>query len=286
MLDAKTFTNQDVIKIINKNIIPIKINASTKEGNALFEQYKGSAFPLIIFLDKNKIEIDRFYGFLEPKPFIAKINNTLNGNKTYKSYFDDYLSGNKSAETLGSLATKCKNKGEDSLALALYNELLLKSNLSIHDFHLAKFSIASIEAEYNEIISLSNYIQNYPNNPYLENSIYQLSEYYKKMGLIEDEKRLYHQHIEKFLSNYSFLNMYAWRLSELNYNLEDALQKINLGIDLLDTSNSSYPYLLDTKAEILWKLNRIEEAIKIITVAMQIDPDNEYYKNQKYKFSN
>ena len=80
--------------------------------------------------------------------------------------------------------------------------------------------------------------------------------------------------------------MYAWRLSELNYNLEDALQKINLGIGLLDTSNSSYPYLLDTKAEVLWKLNRIEEAIKIITIAMQMDPDNEYYKNQKYKFSN
>ena len=85
--------------------------------------------------------------------------------------------------------------------------------------------------------------------------------------------------------NDSFLNMYAWRLSELNYNLDDALEKIELGINIIDKSDNSYPYLLDTKAEILWKLNRKEEAIMIINTALKIDPDNEYYKNQKIKFN-
>ena len=62
-------------------------------------------------------------------------------------------------------------------------------------------------------------------------------------------------------------------------------ENIELGINVIDESDNSYPYLLDTKAEILWKLNRKEEAIMIINTALKIDPDNEYYKNQKIKFT-
>ena len=285
MLDANTFTNQKVIKIIENNIIPKKINAGTKIGNELFETYKGRAYPLIIFLDHNKIEIDRFYGYLEPDSFIEKVENVLSEKKTYKTYYSNYIDGNKSAETLSALAQKCQDRGDDSLAFILYNELLLKNNLSLQDFHLAKFSISTLKMKENDISYLLEYLDTYPNSPHLENSIYKLSDYYKKMNLINDEKQLYNQYINNFLSNSSFLNMYAWRLSELNYNLDDALEKIELGINVIDKSDNSYPYLLDTKAEILWKLNRKEEAIMIINTALKIDPDNEYYKNQKIKFT-
>ena len=73
-------------------------------------------------------------------------------------------------------------------------------------------------------------------------------------------------------------------MAELDSSLNDALDKINTGLSLIDNTNQSYPYLLDTKAEILWKLNKDKEAIKIIEEAIILDPTSAYYKDQKEKF--
>ena len=42
--------------------------------------------------------------------------------------------------------------------------------------------------------------------------------------------------------------------------------------------------ILDTKAEIYWKLDKINDALLMINESIALDPDNEYYQNQKNKF--
>jgi tetratricopeptide (TPR) repeat protein len=44
------------------------------------------------------------------------------------------------------------------------------------------------------------------------------------------------------------------------------------------------PNIIDTEAEVLWKMKRFEEAIEAIERAITIDPDNQYYQDQKEKF--
>ena len=75
-------------------------------------------------------------------------------------------------------------------------------------------------------------------------------------------------------------------MSELEKELEDALEKIDRALSILDKNESSYPHVLDTKAEILWKMGLIDEAVIIIEEAILIDEKSEYYKNQKIKFLN
>ena len=41
--------------------------------------------------------------------------------------------------------------------------------------------------------------------------------------------------------------------------------------------------ILDTKAEVLWKLGKNDEAVKIIEMAIQLNPDNDYFIEQKDK---
>ena len=53
MLDASTFTDQDIIDISNEKLIPVKIDAGTDEGMTLFNQFQGTAYPMIVFLNKN-----------------------------------------------------------------------------------------------------------------------------------------------------------------------------------------------------------------------------------------
>ena len=43
--------------------------------------------------------------------------------------------------------------------------------------------------------------------------------------------------------------------------------------------------ILDTKAEILWKLKRTDEAVQTIEKAIQLQPNDDYLVGQKAKFS-
>ena len=90
--------------------------------------------------------------------------------------------------------------------------------------------------------------------------------------------------IEIFPDNSSSLNRYAWRMTELNKELNDALEQINKGLLLTDKNDSSYPQLLDTKAEVLWRMDLFDEAIEVINEAINIDDKSKYYKDQKQKF--
>jgi len=73
-------------------------------------------------------------------------------------------------------------------------------------------------------------------------------------------------------------------MTELNTELKDALEKIDKAIMLTDKENSSYPRILDTKAEVLWRMDLFDEAIKVIDEAISIDNEYQYYKDQKTKF--
>ena len=101
-----------------------------------------------------------------------------------------------------------------------------------------------------------------------------------------EELSIYKLYLQYFMENSNFLNTYAWRMTELNRNLDDALDKVDLSLSLIDENNQMYPMILDTKAEVLWKLDKTDEAIKVIDKAILLDSESQYYKAQKEKFLN
>ena len=74
-------------------------------------------------------------------------------------------------------------------------------------------------------------------------------------------------------------------MTELGANLVDALNKSSHAISLIEDEKEK-AMVIDTKAEILWKLNRFEESVDEIDKALRIDPENSYYIKQKSKFLN
>ena len=93
-------------------------------------------------------------------------------------------------------------------------------------------------------------------------------------------------YLDNFLDDPWFLNQFSWRMTELNINLNLALDKINLSLSLLDETTPGYANILDTKAEVLWKMGNIEEAVQVINKAINMDTSNGYYIEQKNKFHN
>ena len=100
----------------------------------------------------------------------------------------------------------------------------------------------------------------------------------------EDELATYVKYLPLLNQSYNFLNSYAWRMSELDKNLEDALYKIDMALILIGEEHQAYANILDTKAEVLWKIGDIKDAVLTIDKALTIDSDSEYYKSQKEKF--
>ena len=286
MLDASTFKNQDLIELSKKNFINLKIDGESDYGHPLFEKFHGTGYPLIIFLDSDGNELDRFYGYLPAYEFIIKMNNVLDEKGTFTYYLDEYNKNNHSAEILSSLADKYNDKGDVNNALALYIELLRSSNISKKDFNKAKYHVASLSIKNDELKLMLEYLNNYKNSDYFEKAIYDLINYYKANQMEEDEINIYTKYLDKLSDDYNFLNSYAWRMTELNKNLDNALIKINDALNLIDNTIPQYPNILDTKAEVLWKLEKTEEAIQVIKEAINLDPTSEYYKSQKEKFLN
>ena len=285
MLEASTFKDKDIIQLATKNFINLKIDAETKHGIPLFNQFNGTGYPLIVFLDSYGNELDRISGYLPEYEFLIKMKNVLSGKRTFTYYLEEYNKNNHSAEILSSLASKYQEKGESKAALNLYNQLLQTSNISKQDFDNARYNIAILSIQKDNISLILEFLNDYKQYPDLENAVYELIDYYKSKSMEKEEIELYNKYIDQFNNSYSFLNSYAWRMAELNKNLNDALLKINYALNLVDAGFKQYPNILDTKAEILWKLGETDKAIKIIDVAINLEPNSQYYRNQKEKFS-
>jgi thiol-disulfide isomerase/thioredoxin len=78
MLDAQTFTDAAVGKLVGEKAVAIKLDAE-KEGRATAQRYKVSAYPTLLLTKADGTEIDRIIGFREPAKFIAEFSDALAG---------------------------------------------------------------------------------------------------------------------------------------------------------------------------------------------------------------
>ena len=73
-------------------------------------------------------------------------------------------------------------------------------------------------------------------------------------------------------------------MTEIERNLEDALEKSIMAIKLSSNNQDQKANIFDTKAEVLWLLNRYDDAITAINLAIEINPESDYFKSQRTKF--
>ena len=286
MLEASTFKDKEIINLAKNNFINLKINAETEYGMPLFNRFNGIGYPLILFLDSSGNELDRISGFLPDYEFIIKMQNILNGKNTFTYYLDEYNKNNHSSEILFALANKYKEKNEIDKAISLYKQLLNSSNVSKSDYDNSKYSLAILSIQKNNTALILEYLNENPYSNNVEIAVFELINYYKSQQMNFEEIELYNKYLKKLDTSYNFLNSFAWRMSELNIDLEVALLKINEALKLIEKNNEQYPNLLDTKAEVLWKSGKVDEAIKCIQQAIDLKPENKYYISQKEKFIN
>jgi len=89
------------------------------------------------------------------------------------------------------------------------------------------------------------------------------------------------QIVEFAPENPQALNGVAWAMAEADINLEKATDLAMKAVVL----SGEDPGIMDTLAEIYFKRDMKEDAIKWIEKAITKDPGNQYFKDQLIKFS-
>ncbi len=243
--------------------------------------------------------MDRVVGYQDADDFLLTLNNVLNNQDTFISLFKKYNQGNRSVDLIDKLSIKSEERQDNELSSELYQFILDRvSEFDTEVYQRAKFYFAKQALKNDDTSKIKLFISNYNESNKLGPAYMELIRFYASKKDTLKEVETYKNMINSFIDSdiisisrkSSLLNSYAWRMGELELNLEDALSKSIKSIQMVDSLGdkaiSSKPMLLDTKAEILWKMNEIDEAIIIIDKAIEMDPKSQYYKDQKIKFKN
>ena len=163
------------------------------------------------------------------------------------------------------------------IGLTLISEVIFKSEIIFGKKQLEETGDTSY------LISLK---ENY-NDTEKQKKIYTtLINFYQNNGDLKEESDIYKKYSDIFSSDINILNAYAWRMTEIERNLEDALEKSIMAVKLSSNNQDQKANIIDTKAEVLWLLNRYDDAIATINLAIEINPESDYFKGQRTKFQN
>ncbi|MBC8213839.1 MAG: thioredoxin fold domain-containing protein [Candidatus Marinimicrobia bacterium] len=283
-LDKDTFSHPAVIKL-SKQFVNIKINAEVGAGVDIAKQYNVSGFPSIVFISKQGQEIDRIPGYLPPEQFVVRQQEILDGHNTIIDLQNRYARNPNDLEVAISLAEKHENSGKIKEASNIYHSVVEHyPNDSSEVVNSARYFVASESLLNGSTDGLFSFIEQHSSSQFIYNAYEQLVRYF---GFIKDttkEVKAFKDWISLYPNDASVLNGYAWRMSELEVNLEDALEKSRLAVVLANQNPKHQAQIIDTEAEILWKLGESEKAIDAIERAIAIEPENTYFQQQKEKF--
>ena len=263
----------------------MKINAEKGEGTELAEKFGIRGFPTIIFSNDQGEEIDRIVGYMKPEPFLKQLQRIHNGKNTLPALLMNFQLDPENFNTMFSLVKKYEAMDDAVSAKRMIKAII---GAGVDSASTAKFFLTLYNArEKNDPKTLIAYADQNPESSNVKTALQEAMYFIRRSG--EDpqlEADLYFRIIELNENpSAGIINSFAWRMSELEFYLESALDKVSLAIDQTKDSNQKFMYI-DTKAEVLWKLGRIEEAILEIDKCTLGKPDDKYYKEQKEKFKN
>jgi len=261
------------------------MDANDEEARKIFDDYNCKGVPHLLFVDDKGNEVDRIIGYLPPSEYLARIQDIRNNKYTLDDFLAQYKKGDADAEIIAGIAMKYEDRGDSENAKEFYLILIKDYPDPTSEYYQRGTYFLASDAFKNGIpMALNAYIASFPDSPFIEEAFYTMAYHFADKEMREDELKVYAQMLSHFPDNTGILNSYAWRMAELEINLEDALIKVKRAVELSADDPNSQANIIDTEAEVLWKLKRFDAAIEAIERAIIIDGKNQYFKDQKEKF--
>lgn len=263
------------------------MHADSIEGKALIEHYHISGFPTILIVDNDSIEIDRIIGFLPPTEFLKELQRIQIGENTIADYIKKTIQNPDDFDLWKTLAGKYEDRGDLSSSVEVWESV---SEANIGDQILVNYKLVELYAYINKDASgLQEFIVNNLDSEFTHSAFRNIINIQRRNKEVDAEVQTWLNFVNymelKQTQTAVFYNSFAWRMSEIGKNLDLALNKIRVGISMVaEDDSSTLAGYMDTEAEVLWKMGKIDDAVMIIDKCIELQSDDKYFQDQKAKF--
>jgi tetratricopeptide (TPR) repeat protein len=279
-LDQLVFSDKEISSYINQRFISLKVDGEKGQGPELMKMFGVPGYPTVILLDHQGNEIDRIVGFGGNKDeYLSIIKNYSEGENTLRDYLSRLRNDSDNIELIHIIAQKYLYREETIKAKTYYEKIV---TLDIKDEfgykNEAMYQIAQYELhEIKNVGSMRDFISNATDDKYIKRAYSGLARYYRKINDFENMVKAYEESIERYDLDASLLNSYAWEIFRLK--LKDKYKK---GIEVAEKAVSIEPEadaIWDTLGQLQFEAGDVQEAIKAMQKAVQLNPEEESYKN-------
>ncbi|RMH73691.1 MAG: hypothetical protein D6675_02130 [Gemmatimonadetes bacterium] len=243
------------------------------------------SIPQVILVDvSSKEEIDRIMGFSTKDAYLKTLNDYLNGIGTLAYLKEKLKADPQSAELKFQIGQKYFYRGDQEAALPYLKTVIQTTPFHTAEHQTSAYYIGTIELETSGKTARLEQLAKTANDDIAQQSYTALARYYARQEEPEKEAAVLEAMADRFNDDPQALNSFAWRMTELEMKLEKALAYAQKAAELSEVGSEDQAMILDTVAEVHYKLGDKASAIAVINKAIHIKPDDDYYKKQLAKF--
>ena len=313
------FKNEEYSSYINENFISLQMTPENENNDAIRKRYEVLGLPTVIFFNGDGDEIDRICGYEGKKDqYFQTIKDFVNNKNTLHSLITKYQADSLNVENNFNLAMKYINRWEIEKSDRYFQNVLKLDPDNQKGFHeQSHLNLAIIKVrENNNILPIQSFIETYSNPEFLgiaygyllnyqekmkdttqylstcetvieripgiDVAYWRLINYYESKNDTDMVLKTLERTVKNLPDNAGYLNQYAWAIYEfkLKNQYEKAIEMAKKGIELEPNSDHTW----DTLGWLYYETGDIENAIKAMEKAYQINPERKRYKENIEKF--
>ncbi len=270
VIDKQTYTDDAVGAFANEHFVCLKINAETAPGISLARTSRVNGYPTIVFFDAAGTETFRVVGYEPPEKFLRSLRVASMGSTA--TLENSVRTNPADVDAVYALAERYAATGKIDKAREQYRQVVtLDTANTRHLAEQASLMLARGDAEKGDVGSLETFLHTYPNAEARRDVHGMLSEYY----LEHDDGAKAVAHFEAMVAGQQedprILNQFAWQCAEKGIALDQALAYAERAIAKATEPAYQAAYF-DTKASLLYKLKRVDDAISTERHALDLLP--------------
>ena len=273
-LDVNTYADADVQALLARSVVPYKVDAEKGEGVALARRYSVAAYPTVVLVDTDGLEIDRVAGYVPAESFLKTMKDFVRGVNTL-GFFSREIDAHPGDPALRyAMAQKLAGRNDVRGAAIQYRRLLeLDPNDSLGHNDEARLSIA-LDAwhEKNDPAPLTALVERHPESAPARAVLTTLFVRCIRTGDSTSAKRFFDLYHRRWPDDAGAMNTYAWDCALQGVNLESASGAADAAVALAHTIDEKAAYL-DTYATVRFRLGRVDEAIRLEREALGLVKD-------------
>jgi tetratricopeptide (TPR) repeat protein len=230
-------------------------------------------------------EIDRIIGFGGKKdPYLQTIKDYAEGKNTLDQFIQTYQSDTLNIESNFSLAKKYLNRFERAKADKYLRNVLLLDPADENGFGeecLLNIAIYEVRSN-NNVDKLLDFLTSSTNESFLAKGYHSLIQHYKEEQDTLKVIEFYEEAIDKITNNAEMMNAYAWDIYQAKKK-----DMYDRGIELAKKAVELEPDaagIWDTLGWLYFETGDIENAVKAMQTAVELEPKTDYYRQNLQKF--